>query len=112
MNGIFNNILRYLDNKNTIDILNKIRNNQITVVYDSNKPDNELNIYQLGENTMSRNVTIKIGDKATINRVVYDVNDCPELEQFFWVDVDDVTRSLILYGKYDMSMGDTRITIQ
>lgn len=61
---------------------------------------------------MPRNVTIRIGDKATINRVVEDVEECGELENFFWVDHEDVTRSLILYGKYDMSMGDTRITIQ
>ncbi len=61
---------------------------------------------------MARNVTIKIGDIATVNRVVERVEDCLELENFFWIDQDDVKRSLILYGKYDMSMGDTRITIQ
>lgn len=61
---------------------------------------------------MSHNVTIKIGNFATVNRVVDRVEDCLELENFFWFDPEDVQRSLILYGKYDMSMGDTRITIQ
>lgn len=60
---------------------------------------------------MATQVTIRVGTNAVINRVVSDVATCRELEQFKWVDVDDISRDLILHGKYDMSVGDTRITV-
>lgn len=61
---------------------------------------------------MATQVTIKIGDRANVTRVVNRIDDCTELEQFHWVDVTDVNRSLILHGMYDMKVGDVHILVR
>lgn len=58
---------------------------------------------------MATQVTIKVGHNATIKRVVDNADDCVELENFHWVDMEDISRSLVLYGKYDMKVGDVHI---
>lgn len=61
---------------------------------------------------MATQVTIKIGDRANVTRVVNRITECSELEQFHWVDIVDVNRSLILHGMYDMKVGDVHILVR
>ena len=52
---------------------------------------------------MATNITISIANMATINRTVGRISD--------WIDINDVNRDVLETGYYDVTVGDTRITV-
>lgn len=60
---------------------------------------------------MATNITISIANMATINRTVGRISDCMELNEFDWIDINDVNRDVLETGYYDVTVGDTRITV-
>lgn len=55
---------------------------------------------------MATQIIIKVGDRSTTTRVVENLDDCLELDNFNWVDHESIQRSIILYGDYYQKVGD------